>query len=315
MNQEGRFDQVEISNVMRKYVMSHDVECLSVESLDICSLSVFSSESLKELKLVMRFQSDKVMESDCWNLPSLKTLSLASKDQNILPQFPKSCLTCLPALTTLCVERCDLPESLSLPALKTLRLESCTLPKIFWYFPSLLTLQLGNVVFPRHYILSPSINNVGYCFISCTQLVNLKIRAHIETAPRATFKVLAPRLQNFISIGLFRLNFQGSRLENVDIRFWDDTMLKVGFKMLKAHAYLFAGMFSQLGGAKILTLDSMTIQVTLYKIYCYSIFDVLNKYAFFQLSWVLVLVYPSQVKCRNSVDYIHLKVNCVLIIH
>lgn len=274
MNQEGRFDQVEISNVMRKHVMSHEVECLSVESLDISSLSVFSSESLKELKLVMKFQSHILMESDCWNLPSLKTLSLASKDQNILPQFPKSCLTCLPALTTLCVERCDLPESLSLPALKTLRLESCTLPKIFWYFPSLLTLQLGNVVFPRHHILSlrslvnldidSSINNVGYCFISCTQLVNLKIRTHIKTAPRATFKVLAPRLQNFISIGLFRLNFQGSRLENVDIRFWDDTMLKVGFKMLKAHAYLFAAMFSQLGGAKILTLDSMTIQVTLY---------------------------------------------------
>lgn len=184
------------------------------------------------------------MELNCWRLPNLKTLFLASNNHNINLQFPKSCLTCLPALTTLCLERSKLPESISLLALTRLRLKSSTLPQKFWNLPSLLSLELGNVVFPQktsEYLLSLAslvtlvidfrINYVGRCVISCFQLVNLKIRPPIKTALLMTFVVLAPRLCNFRAIGIFQVEFEGFELENVDIKYWDDTTIKEGLDL------------------------------------------------------------------------------------
>lgn len=114
--------------------------------------------------------------------------------------------------------------------------------------------------------------NIGSCVISNSQLVNLKTRAPLNSvnASEAKIVVLAPKLCNFSSnIGFFPTTFEGSMLEYVNIKFWDSTMYRYNKKhtpswVLKQHLDLFRIMLSQLRSVKILTLDLVTLQVTVF---------------------------------------------------
>ncbi|KAK1361495.1 hypothetical protein POM88_045969 [Heracleum sosnowskyi] len=263
-----------------KYAISHDVERLHVISDRYCPLSMFRSNSLKELKLTMEFESIKVMESDCWRLLYLTTLRLKCTstfcyyDYGGEPTIPESCLICLPALTTLGLVNFILPKSFNLPNLETLCLESCTLPQNVWNLPALLTLELTHVDFPEnasdYFLALASLQNLAIdlarqyiehcetCVISSPQLVNMKIRAAFDFCEeyKPKIKVVAPKLCNFSSIGFFWIIFQSCNLENANIKFWDSVQSWV----LKENRKLLKSMFSQLGSAKTLTLDMVTLQ-------------------------------------------------------
>ncbi|KAK1378373.1 hypothetical protein POM88_025117 [Heracleum sosnowskyi] len=265
-----------------KYAISHNVEHLNVQSNNYCSLSMFNSDSLKVLKVLMKFESETVMESHCWSLPKLTTLFLARNHEfvNTTRKFPQSCLTCLPALTTLVLSHCRLPEIFSFPGLTTLCLQWCTMPQKVWVLPALLNLELSDVAFPvnmsEYFRALVSLQdlaidfggkNIGSCVISNSQLVNLKTRAPLNSvnASEAKIVVLAPKLCNFTAVGFFPTTFEGSMLENVNIKFWDWTMYKYKKKhtpswVLKQHLDLFRIMLSQLRSAKILSLDLVTLQ-------------------------------------------------------
>ena len=246
-------------------------------------MRTFNSSSLRELKLTTNFGTSKVMKLDCWSLPSLNTLSLKSYSHTKSCQFPILCLTCLPGLTTLVLNRCVLPDSLGLPNLKTLCLESCNLPEKVWDFPALLTLQLSNVHFPvdfSEYILALGSlrnmeidfgnNDIGCnCEISSSQLVNLKIRAILNDANAIKGKIVvwAPKLCNFSAVGFFWTTLKGcDELKRVNIKFWDRTMYpskRTPSWVLKLHRDLFETMFSELGSAEILSVDLVILQVPL----------------------------------------------------
>lgn len=261
-----------------KYAISRKVQRIKVKTLRCCSLSLFKSDSLKELKLEMKFEYHKMMKSVCWNLPNLTTLQMKSYHHNTIRKFPKSCLMCLPALTTLGLDHLELPESLCLPSLTRLCLKSCTLPGKVWDFPALLTLELLNVVFPENisdYFLALTslreltvdfhqLHSIGCCVISCYNLVTLTIKVSKYNADltKAKFFVLAPKLCNFNAIGFFRTRFEGSELENVNIRYWPCNIHRE--QALKEHLNLLKVMFSQLGNTKTLTLDLETLKVNLF---------------------------------------------------
>ncbi|KAL1805860.1 hypothetical protein ACET3Z_028928 [Daucus carota] len=262
-------------SLMKKCVrqaISHDVECLHVKSDRYCSLSTFSSSSLKELNLTMKLKSVDVMESHCWTLPHLTTLTLKSNESNKILKVPESCLTCLPALTALSLEKCELPELFSLPCLTTLSLERCSLPKKVWVLPALITLELINMVFPKnmsdYFPALSSLRNlvidfgrhcIGRLVISSSQLVNLKIKVSYCAVHVLKDKivVLAPKLCNFEANGFFRMAYEGPELETVSIKFWHWFCSKD----LRDCQDVVETMFLQLGSAKILSLDKETIQV------------------------------------------------------
>lgn len=58
------------------------------------------------------------MESK-WDLPALTSLYLRHEGL-MYHNLDESCLMCLPCLRTLCLDRLDLPSSVSLPGLTTL---------------------------------------------------------------------------------------------------------------------------------------------------------------------------------------------------
>lgn len=190
--------------------ISHNVERLAAKTFRCyCSLSMFSSNSLKELELRMILEDHNVIDSDCWTLPNLTTLFLINYNYYARTKFPESRLTCLPALTTLGLDRCELPQFCSLPGLTTLCLKNCSLPKNVWDFPALLTLQLSNVALPENMIeyfrVLSNLRNLaidfgrddrGCCVISSSQLVNLEIKVPLGIANASVWKVelLAPKL-------------------------------------------------------------------------------------------------------------------------
>ncbi|XP_074342519.1 uncharacterized protein LOC141680106 [Apium graveolens] len=258
-----------------KYAISRKVERINFKTLRCCSLSLFKSESLKQLKLKMKFEYNKLMKSVCWNLPNLTTLHLKScqKYSNTIRQFPESCLMCLPALTTLGLDHLELPESLCLPSLTSLRLKSCTLPRKVWDFPALLTLELLDVFFPENisdYFLALTglrnltvdfrLRSLGCCVISSYGLLTLTIKVSKYNTDRARGRVvvLAPKLCNFNAIGFFRTRFEGSMLENVYIKYWQYKNYRE--QELKEHLNLLKVMFAQLGSTKTLTLDLVTLK-------------------------------------------------------
>ncbi|KAK1378346.1 F-box domain-containing protein [Heracleum sosnowskyi] len=256
-----------------KYAILHNVECLDLRTNHYCPLLMFSSNFLRELKLTMDFESDNVMESNRWTLPNLTTLFLKPTGK-IRRMFLVSCLTCLPALTTLGLNQCVLPDFFSLPGLRTLCLESCDLAQNVWDLPALLSLQLTNVSFKEDMIESlVSLRNltidfddlnIGCCNIFSSQLVNLNIRAPLRSVKKSdNIVVQAPRLCNFNAIGFFRTTIRGSELKKVNVKFWDKTMYRNNRApswVLKRHKDLFQMMFSQLGSAEMLSVDLVTLQ-------------------------------------------------------
>ncbi|KAK1379415.1 hypothetical protein POM88_026159 [Heracleum sosnowskyi] len=255
-----------------KYAISHKVERIKFKTPRCCSLSLFKSESLKELKLQMKFEYSRMTKSVCWKLPNLTTLHLKT-NHNTIRKFPGSFLMCLPALTTLGLDHLELPGSLCLPSLTKLRLKSSTLPAQVWDFPALLTLELLNVAFPENvsdYFLALSslrnltidfqLQSIGCFVISSYELVTLtiKVSKYNNDLSEGKIVVLAPNLLNFNAIGFFRVRFEGSELENVYIRYWNSTKYRA--QALKDRLNLLKVMFSQLGNTKTLTLDSVTLK-------------------------------------------------------
>lgn len=174
--------------------------------LDASTLSCLASTSLQ--KFTLRSIKCEFLETDCWYVPALTTLHLASQPNDWVI-LPESYLASLPCLRTLVLEGFHLPDSISLPALTTLHLENCILPQIIWDFQALLTLKLDGVLFPEFEFFSAlvSLENLILCFrenitneclITCPQLVNLEINVCVTTTTNLSGKiiVLAPKVRN-----------------------------------------------------------------------------------------------------------------------
>lgn len=140
----------------------------------------------------------------------------------------------LPALTTLCLDGCDLPKSLSVPTLTTLHLARCNTTETVWDLPDLLCLELDDVVFLRcssaffsglvklksTLTLFFRKKNVQDYYISCPQLLNLELKScTTNTSPlTGNIMVLAPKLRNFTSVRIFSVTRGVSVLENVNLK-------------------------------------------------------------------------------------------------
>ncbi|XP_063942317.1 uncharacterized protein LOC135150054 [Daucus carota subsp. sativus] len=239
--------------------------------LDSC---IYSMNSPSLHKLTLRPIQGELSTTGCWNLPALTTLNLAAQpDHRIL--LPELHLLCLPALRTLVLEGLQLPDPISLPALTTLHLTNCILPQNSWDFPALLTLRLDAVSFPESRFFSALVNlkslilffreNITEeCLISCPQLENLEIISPVRTTTyhSGNIIVLAHHIRNFTSVGFFPIMFGVSELENVNIKLrgsnGDEPLASLEeFKLYYTRVvYMFPG----LSNAKILTLDSATVQ-------------------------------------------------------
>ncbi|KAL1832626.1 hypothetical protein ACET3Z_002277 [Daucus carota] len=239
--------------------------------LDSC---IYSMNSPSLHKLTLRPIQGELSATRCWNLPALTTLNLAAQpDHRIL--LPELHLLCLPALRTLVLEGFQLPDPISLPALTTLHLTNCILPQNSWDFPALLTLKLDAVSFPESRFFSALVNlknlilffrgNITKeCLISCPQLENLGINSPVSTTTyhSGNIIVLAHHIRKFTSVGFFPIVFGVSELENVNIKLrgsnGDEHLASLEeFKLYYTRVvYMFPG----LSNAKILTLDSATVQ-------------------------------------------------------
>ncbi|XP_074346073.1 uncharacterized protein LOC141684836 isoform X2 [Apium graveolens] len=98
--------------------------------------------------------------------------------------------------------------------------------------------------------------------ISCPQLVNLEIETcrWSEESLHSNIVVMAPKLSNFTSIGIFSITFGISKLETVCIKMQKWHKPEIWREMLKEDYQGFAYMLPRLGSAKILRLDSEAIK-------------------------------------------------------
>ncbi|KAK1402969.1 hypothetical protein POM88_002574 [Heracleum sosnowskyi] len=189
-----------------------------------------------------------------------------------------SWLTCLPALTTLCLYDWDLSRnrdlsqssfSFSLPALKTLHLSHCIiLPKTVWDLPALISLQLDTMHLPENLSdtfsalvnlqnLTLNLSPIGDYFITCPpQLLNLSIKSGLGNV---NIVVSAPKLCNFTFFGIFIVTILVPEPENINIRlqgWFQDSKLKYRKKYYQRLTNMLPG----LGNAKTLTFDLESIE-------------------------------------------------------
>ncbi|KAK1354262.1 hypothetical protein POM88_047518 [Heracleum sosnowskyi] len=208
---------------------------------------------------------------------AVQTCVLSKRWKRVLPEL---CLTSLPALTTLCLTDWDLGMALfsfNLPGLTTLRLCNCKLPKIDWKFPALKCLSLHDVV------LSPNMrkifaslvslqnlslffykNPIDYFELPCPQLVNLEImtRYHQRSGNHnCSMTILAPKLRNVTSVGIFTVILKKSELDNVCIKLggWMDHMILPREKLKEIYKDLYY-VLSEFHSAKNLHLELETIE-------------------------------------------------------
>ncbi|KAK1364172.1 hypothetical protein POM88_039733 [Heracleum sosnowskyi] len=154
------------------------------------------SPAKKKGKMIQEFQ-DEV--DNISRLPNELIHKILSSTDAKEADLPDSCLTCLPALTTLCLEDWDFSKyfSFSLPKLTTLCLSGADrLPETVWNFPCLLSLDL-DVDLPENvnHILSTLVNLQNLkitlrevfrkhdLFISCPQLLNLNLMISSSVPP------------------------------------------------------------------------------------------------------------------------------------
>lgn len=184
-------------------------------------------------------------------------------------------MICLPCLESLSISGFDLPKDISLPGLTMLCLVSCKLPMSGRGFPALSTLTLDNVAFPKDEseffkelcnlrnltLLFWTSITAQYC-IDSPQLVNLGIDARVGTisSHSGMITVLAPKVRNFSCVGLVPITFGVCELENVNIKLRDNIIAEP--KKMRKDFRRIAGMFWGVHCARILTLDSKTIEVT-----------------------------------------------------
>lgn len=218
----------------------------------------------------MNLNFSRLSESDCWNLPELTTLHLTHHIREPCT-LPESYLICLRSLQTLFLDRFELPEFISLPELKTLHLRRCNLATEVRDLPNLLTLHLDDVVFPGNdtsKFFSALVNLrelnlvfrgyiIGDWVIDCPGLEDLYIKAEMSNTGTHEGKiiVLSRKIRNFCSVGYFPITFE-DKLKHVDIK-CHSSALKGNMKTYSQVTEMFTG----LGTAKTLTLDSETIKV------------------------------------------------------
>lgn len=270
-----------------EYSISHDVQDLDFD-LQLYrhspfNLSTFSSNSIQNLRLGVCLDFDKLWESDdCWDLPVLTTLHLICPIYMSKYEVPDLCLICLPALTTLRLERCELPKlvSVSLPALTTLTMSRCKLPVEIWNFPALLTLELDDVRTPERVtdLVSSLVSLqdltikfyediVQIYYLYCPQLVNLKLSTSTSICiiPPHRIELWAPKLCRIYCVGIFQATLHVKELENADVKLWDknefDNLTMPEKKVFYRHL---DRMFWELGSAKVLNIDLAILEVTVY---------------------------------------------------
>lgn len=277
-----RVPQINLVLTFFGFAESHNARELNLDFSDGCSihadlLCCLTSTSLK--KFTLRPIQCEFSETECWDLPALTTLHLAS-DPNCRIILPNSYFICLPSLQTLLLEGFQLPDSISLPGLTTLHLTNCILPQKIWDFPALLTLKLDGVSFPETKFFSALVslknlilffpeNITKECFITCPHLLNLEISTCMSATTNHSGKiiVLAPEIRNFSSLGFFPITFGVSELENVDIKLrgsnGDETIATSKDRKMYYYTQV-VYMFPGLSSARILTLDLETIEVFLF---------------------------------------------------
>lgn len=123
------------------------------------------------------------------------------------------------------------------------------------FFSALVTLRNLTLIFSDKIIKD--------CFISCPQLVNLKISTSISTPITRTCEivVVAQKLRELYCVGIFQVTLNVHELENVNIKLWDTNEFNnATMSWKKVYYRCLVPMFSKLGSAKILTLDSATFE-------------------------------------------------------
>ncbi|KAL1804252.1 hypothetical protein DCAR_0935908 [Daucus carota subsp. sativus] len=242
------------------HAISRNLENLSLElkykHTMSYKLSTLSSKLLKKLTLGVRLE-DFASESDRWDLPALTYLHLKRPIWDGKYNVPDSCLTCLPALRTLCLDNWDFSKSsfsFSLPDLTTLRLSGCCkFPRKIWNFPALLSLELDNVV-----LMWSCMDISAHLQFSFPQLLNLDIRTRFSDS-KVSFQISAPKLYNFRSVGIFSMRLEAPVLENANMKLqgWFGNLEWI---YRKRYYLRFQDMLSQLGNAKNLTFDLESIE-------------------------------------------------------
>ncbi|KAK1402921.1 hypothetical protein POM88_002526 [Heracleum sosnowskyi] len=192
-----------------------------------------------------------------------------------------SCLTCLPALKTLCLDNCDLSISsfsLSLPDLTTLRLSGCILAPTVWDFPAFLTVDLCDVDLPENIsdIFSKLVNlqyltlffgsksmERDHVISFPSQLLNLYIGTKScfdLLKPSGSILVLVPKICNVSCVGIFTLVLGVLELENVNIKLqgWIKIYMEQAHKRILYRRFIY--MLPGVGNAKNLTFDVESIK-------------------------------------------------------
>ncbi|KAK1371604.1 hypothetical protein POM88_037696 [Heracleum sosnowskyi] len=260
-----------------KYAIQHNVQNLYVDKFD-WDVPILESKSLKILNLAMKFHRRGFEFMDDWYLPALTSLNLTELTGD-RPMLPISCFIGMPALTNLCLEGFGLPPSLSLPGLTKLHLKGGELPsKTVWDLPALTSLVLDEVKTPSTNIaefLSALVSlqdlKLLRCFennqiflISSPQLLHLELRTTNSENDTwiPSIMVFAPKLLNVTTVGIFSITCCNSKLENVQVIFQGGFKDKktIPWGMLKQYYCQLMFMFRGLDSARILTLDSDTIE-------------------------------------------------------
>ena len=296
-----------------KYAISHNVEFLDVHfrfKHKPYNLSNFTSSSIKKLKVRMNFERI-VSESDCWDLPALTSLHLRGLFWAYEPEtLPEICITCLPALRSLCLEDWDFKDlvngrssvSFDWPALTSFSLIKCKLPTKVWNMPYVKSLELHKVTFPENMndifaalvslqslILSFKEVSHNGLFLTCPELVNLEIRTccgdKFYKNLERNIVVLAPKLRYFTSVGIFTVKFEVPELGyvNIKLRGWIDDQEFSPNKLRQYHRE-FKQMLPGLGGAKILNLELETMKVT----FSYNLLLLLTAVSLFLLQYGII---------------------------
>ncbi|KAL1822751.1 hypothetical protein ACET3Z_009529 [Daucus carota] len=261
------------------YAISHNLHCLNLDlphDSKPVNLSVFSSKSLNKLTLNANLEKCERI-SDCWDLPCLTTLRL--KGKNGYGEFSDNWFTmkCLPALRKLRFDDYDLSKSsfsFSLPALTTLCLNRCTLPTTVWDIPTLKSIELHGGQLPQNLneIFSALVNlqnlkvvltsrhNQEYVISCPPQLLNLSIiAADYYPCTCNTIVVSAPKLCNFTSFGVITAMVGVPELETVNVRL-QGVFNKIGWTSKKRARLRLINMLPGLANAKNLTFDLDSIK-------------------------------------------------------
>ncbi|WOH15259.1 hypothetical protein DCAR_0934796 [Daucus carota subsp. sativus] len=265
------------------YPIDHNVEELDIDlqfhRYKPFKLSTFSSDTLLKLKLKVPLDFDESLRTDSkWVLPALKTLHLIRPPHMSSYKLPGFCLIWLPSLTTLCLDGIELPESFSsirVPNLTTLRMKRSKLPVKVWDLPGLLSLELDEVDLPANmsdfFSALVSVRDITIYFtgtckhlwnISCPELVHLKICTNFAYVSWIhEIVVLSDKLRELSFVGIFMVSLYVHELENVSVKLWDTVDFKYAtWEEKKVHYRHVVPMFSKLGSARTLTLDSAIIE-------------------------------------------------------